>query len=256
MIDMPAAAVYDCPLQGGAVIVYPWIFTAGVLLGISWLMLQDVSRDSTEAAQDLLPAAAWALGIGLLLARLSFAGAYAAYYREHPFEILWFWQGGLNGAGGAIGAVLGAGAYALISGLPLRSILDRLAMPGLIVALGCWIGCWLDGCAYGIPVQASLPLFNTNDMFGTRSPRWPAALVGLIPLLGGLPVLSFTTPSRMPAGRRAAISFTAVALSILLASLVRGDPVPVIFQMRTDMLAGLALSIAGASALLLSFHKA
>ncbi|MEJ2011254.1 MAG: prolipoprotein diacylglyceryl transferase [Anaerolineales bacterium] len=255
MIDMPAAAVYYCCLQGGAAIVYPWIFSAGVLLSIAWLMLQDASRESTETVQDLLPAAAWSLGLGLLLARLCFVGAYAAYYFEHPVEILWLWQGGLNGAGGAVGAVLGAGIYALVSDLPLRAILDRLAIPGLIVAIGCWMGCWLDGCAYGIPVRASLPLFNTYDMFATRSSRWPAALIGLIPLLGGLALLNFTTACRMPSGRLAAISFTAVALSILRASLARADPVPIVFHMRADTLAGLALSIAGASAFLISFQK-
>jgi prolipoprotein diacylglyceryltransferase len=255
-IDVPRAAVYDCLLHGGADITYPWVFTAGVLLGMLWLILQNPDRQApSQASHDLLPAAALALAIGLALARLSFAATFSRYYLEHPFELLWLWQGGLSGSGGLIGGLLGIWLYTRISKEPLLITVDQFALPALIVGMSCWTGCWLDGCAYGQPLQASLALFTTADMFGTRIARWPAALLGLLPLLAAFALLNHTVSSRLPNGRRAAMSFTALALGILLASLVRADPVPVITNLRLDTLAGLVLTIVGASALLISFHR-
>jgi len=220
-----------------------------------WLMLQTPRQPSGEPAPDVLPAAVWALAVGLLLARMGYAAAYLTYYLEHPVEVLWLWQGGLSGAGGLLGAVLGAWLYARISTSDAPKVFDQLAVPGLIVAVSCWIGCWLDGCAYGLPLQASFPLFRTADMFGARIARWPAALLGLVPLLAGLAILYRVVARRQRRGRRAAISFSAIAFSILLASLLRADPMPVLLDIRLDTLSGLVLSIAGASALLISFRK-
>lgn len=255
-IDVPHAAVYDCLLHGGAHIAYPWVFTAGVLLGMLWLILQNSDRQApSQASHDLLPAAALALAIGLVLARLSFAATFGRYYLDHPFEVLWLWQGGLSGSGGLIGGLLGIWLYTRISKEPLLKTADQFALPALIVGVSCWIGCWLDGCAYGQPLQSSFAIFTTADMFGTRISRWPATLLGLLPLLAALALLNHTTSSRLPNGRRAATSFTALALGILLASLVRADPMPVITNLRLDTLTGLVLTIVGASALLISFRR-
>lgn len=253
-IDTPVPAVYDCRLHGGAPIAYPWIFALGVLLGMLWLILFQTDRQAGSTAPDPLPAAVWTLAGGLLLARLGFAAAYGGYYLRHPLEVLWLWQGGLSGAGGLLGGLLGLAVYSRLSASSWARNADRLAIPALLAAMSCWIGCWLDGCAYGLPLGSSIPLFTTADMFATRVARWPAALIGLLPLLAGFALL-FDQGRRRPAGRKAALAFTAIALGILLASLVRADPMPLLLGARLDTLAGLALSIAGALALLISFRK-
>ncbi|MFN2274117.1 MAG: prolipoprotein diacylglyceryl transferase family protein [Anaerolineales bacterium] len=233
---------------------FPWVFTLGILLGMIWLVLQYSASSSGSDDADLLPAAVCALGGGLVLARMGFAAAYSGYYLEHPWELLWIWQGGLSGSGGLIGAVVGLWFYARFSPLQLPHLVDRLALPGLIVSLSCWIGSWLDGVAYGQPIHSTVPLFTTADMFGTRISRWPAVLLGLIPILGAFILLQRTPPRRRAAGRNGMIGITAIALSILLASLVRADPVPVWLAMRMDTITGLILTIAGGSAYLLSFR--
>ena len=234
---------------------YPWVFALSVLLGMIWLVFQNPAPRLEQADIDLLPGATWALACGLVLARLGFAAAYPRYYLEHPLETLWIWQGGLSGSGGLIGALVGVWFYSRVSCSKFLRLFDQLAIPGLIVALGCWIGSWLDGVAYGQPVQSTLPVLSTADMFGTRIARWPAALLGLIPLLGGFMILLRPVSRRQTDGRQGMLGFTGIALSILLASLVRADPMPLLLAVRVDTLTGLMLSIAGVLALLISFRK-
>ena len=253
-IDAPVPAVYDCRLHGGAPIIYPWVFTLGVLLSLLWLILFQTDRQAGSAVPDPLPAAVWALASGLLQARLGFAAVYSTYYLRHPLELFWLWQGGLSGAGGLLGGLLGLAVYSRLSATSWVRNADTLSQPALILAMSCWIGCWLDGCAYGLPLDSSLPLVTTADMFATRIARWPTALIGLLPPLA-IFVLLFKQGSRQPTGWNAALAFTAIALGILLASLVRADPMPLLLNARLDTLAGLALSIAGALALLISFSK-
>jgi len=81
-----------------------------------------------------------------------------SYYREHPIEIVNFWEGGFQGLGiyGAIaGGILGVVVYARYHKLPILALLD-LGGPGL--ALGQAIGRWgnfINQELYGPPTGSS-----------------------------------------------------------------------------------------------------
>lgn len=77
------------------------------------------------------------------------------YYREHPIEILYIWQGGLGIYGAIVGGVLGAVLYARRAQLRPLQWLDYGA-PGL--ALGQFIGRWgnfINQELYGPPTNSS-----------------------------------------------------------------------------------------------------
>jgi len=78
-----------------------------------------------------------------------------SYYREHPVEILYIWQGGLGIYGAIIGGVLGVMLYAWRVKLHPLQWLDYGA-PGL--ALGQFIGRWgnfINQELYGPPTNSS-----------------------------------------------------------------------------------------------------
>ncbi len=243
---------------GGTKILYTWIFSAGVIFSALWVAFQSPRRLATARAQsfDLLPAFTAALAGGLLSARLGYILTYLDYFRANPIESLWLWQGGLSGAAGLLGALFGIGVYARLTRLPFKQISDAFALPALIITACCWIGCWLEGCVYGLRLEAEVPLLMTRDMFGELAPRWPAALIGLIPSIAALFILTRARVQRWKSGCQASLTGSTVALGILLASLVRADPLPILFQLRLDTLAGLLLTIAGLCALLICYRGA
>jgi phosphatidylglycerol:prolipoprotein diacylglycerol transferase len=242
----------------GIEILYTWVFSAGVILSALWLAFQPPRRLASARTQsfDLLPAFTSALAGGLLCARLGYVLTYFNYFKLNPIESLWLWQGGLSGTGGFLGALVGIGAYAGWTHLPFNKISDALSLPTLLITVCSWIGCWLEGCVYGLALTAEAPLLMTRDMFGELASRWPAALIGLTPPLAALLLLTQAGVQHRKSGCQAALAGSAVALGILLASFVRADPLPILLQLRLDTLAGLVLTIAGLSALLICYRRA
>lgn len=104
-------------------------------------------------------------------------------YVDHPSSIPKVWEGGMVFLGGFIGAMLGGFAYLRLRGLPPGPYYDMFA-PAVpfACALG-RIGCFLNGCCFGI--VCSLPwavTFPSPDGLAS-SPRHPTQLYELVVLL-------------------------------------------------------------------------
>ena len=197
-------------------------------------------------------AAISALFVGLVVARLVFVGLHLPYYREHPLETMALWEGGLSAFGGVLGGILGVIAY---TGKYIRQIwdlLDDLALPGLIVTILTWIGCWLDGIAYGKQVPLNWLLLKNSDPFNGQIARWPTQLVGaLLALITFLALIRIVHD--LPRGLTAGFALSAVSLTLLLTGFFRADPSMLIFGQRLDILGAALLTIAGLS--LTTYHR-
>lgn len=109
-------------------------------------------------AQQLQLSQKLTLDLGLIIMVAGFLGGRLlhvafedfAYYREQPFRILQFWQGGFVFYGGALLAGLSGYFFLRIKAKEdLKNYLDLLAPPlALAYALG-RLGCLLAGCCYG-----------------------------------------------------------------------------------------------------------
>jgi phosphatidylglycerol:prolipoprotein diacylglycerol transferase len=156
---------------------YGVLIVVGALLA-AWLATKEAERrgENPEQVWDLL---VWILIFGIIGARLYHVfstptGSFAnwAYYRQHPIEIIDFWNGGLRGLG-IFGAVLG-GALAVIlyawrQHLSLLRWLD-IPAPGLLLAQAIGrMGNRINQELYGPPTH--LPwAFHINPQFPCQEP--------------------------------------------------------------------------------------
>ncbi len=147
----------------------------GAALGLAW-----VARKSPEAsALRTFDAGLWALFGGLLGGRIAHTVVAWPYYRAHLLEIPQVWLGGLSGPGAVAGFLFAIGLYAAISGLLLGSLADALLPLALTVVVSAWLGCWLNGAAYGAPASTfgGVP---AGDEWGQWTLRWPVQLLGAV----------------------------------------------------------------------------
>ncbi|MEX0787642.1 MAG: prolipoprotein diacylglyceryl transferase family protein [Anaerolineales bacterium] len=223
---------------------YPWIFSLtalGTLLGLGWVRARRARLSDVEDARSRFDAGAAGLAGGLIGARLGYLAWHLGYLRLHPAEILAFWHGGLDWFGGVLGGLLGVWVYSRTAGRPFLELADGLAAPGLVLGLAAWLGCWVDGCAYGRIAPAGWWAPISPDSFGTLAPRWPtqagAFLLTLIPLA----VLLRLDNRSLAHGLRACLAVAAAAAVILLVSAGRGDASVAILDIRGDALAAVLL---------------
>ncbi len=105
--------------------------------------------------EDVLNVAFYALLAGLLGARLWEVVFDLDYYGRHLAEIPALWQGGLSVQGGIAGGLLAVVVYSRKNRVPFWEFGDILA-PGVILgqAVG-RVGCYLNGCCYGLPTDSA-----------------------------------------------------------------------------------------------------
>ena len=126
--------------------------------------------------------------LGILLVFLGLAGAHLLdvalhpelYFADGPAAGLWeaiaFWRGGLVYYGGLVTGMAGCWAYARFHGIPVADMLDFVAPLGALALGSTRVGCFLNGCCYGVPT--ALPLAIAYPA-GSLAQRKQAAL-GLV----------------------------------------------------------------------------
>jgi len=137
---------------------YGVLIVSGVVLGA--LYATASARRHGDNPDHVWNALTWAIIFGLVGARLyhvlsSPEGGMVgwAYYRDHPVEALYIWEGGLGIYGAVVGGLLGVFVYAWRAGIrPLRWL--DYGAPGL--ALGQAVGRWgnfVNQELYGPPTE-------------------------------------------------------------------------------------------------------
>lgn len=123
---------------------YGVLIVSGVVLGALYAALR--ARQNGDDPDHVWNALTLAIVLGIIGARLYHVFSQPEggmvgwdYYRKHPAEILYIWQGGLGIYGAIVGGLLGVVLYAWRAGLRPLKWLDYGA-PGL--ALGQAVGRW------------------------------------------------------------------------------------------------------------------
>jgi phosphatidylglycerol:prolipoprotein diacylglycerol transferase len=160
---------------------YAALVDLGLIVGTAVACLA-ARRRGMRATHALDTALAAALG-GLAGGRAVYVAANWAYFQTHVRRALRPWDGGLAWHGALAGGLVAVVAFCAVRRLSLKSVLDALA-PGVAVLGGCaWLGCLMNGFAYGIetyPGQGLLGAVSLElpDIYGIRAPRVAVQLLG------------------------------------------------------------------------------
>jgi phosphatidylglycerol:prolipoprotein diacylglycerol transferase len=184
-------------------------------------------------------------------------GAHWNYYTNHLRQAVRLRDGGLAWQGAMIGGTAGAAALCAVRGKQLLVTLDMLAGGAASVAVFTWLGCFMAGCAYGIPTFPGQSLLWTlsldlPDLYGIREPRVAVQLVGA----GWSALVLGATLAAQRRVRRAGMVFalwsTLHSLGSFWPGFLRGDEIARMAGWRLDQILDLALGMAGIGTMFLS----
>jgi phosphatidylglycerol---prolipoprotein diacylglyceryl transferase len=226
-------------LPGGVpVYTYSILLGVGASLGLLWAAWQAPPK----RALVVVNAGLFALLGGLLGGRLVYVLARWSYYQVHWQEIPQFYQGGLAWAGVLVGGILAllvfAGLVSLSAGLLLDSLLPLIGL----LAVSAWLGCWLDGCAYGATSTAWWALPARNE-WGVIARRVPVQFAGAILILVTFGMADWLKPRIQSAGQISMIALTALLVEMLVLSFLRADPAPAWRGLHLESWAALSLAL-------------
>ena len=225
---------------------YPLALAAGALLGLLWLGLSPLERlTRVEDSIARIDAGLIALLSGLLGGRLAYVVTHWEYYGSRVIESVWFWQGGLSWAGAALAGLIGVAVYDRVARRPFWADADQLAIPAAILGAASWLGCLVDGCAYGRRTAAGLWTPPAADLLGNLAPRWPTQALGTVFTLLVLLLLFRLAQLELRSGLLAALALSLLSAGPLAIAWLRGDPMPVMAGLRLDGVASAALLALG-----------
>jgi phosphatidylglycerol:prolipoprotein diacylglycerol transferase len=192
---------------------------------------------------------------GLVGARLTFVIVHSGYYLSRPLESFSIWQGGLSWFGAVAGSVLGLMVYSRFAKTAPWIVADMLAVPAMLVGASAWVGCFLDGCAYGYPVQSAWWPVRSPDWTGNFALRWPTQLVGSLLYLLSIAGLLRIAKVRSRPGIAACLSLALLSAIYCVLSLTRGDPIWMVFGLRLDTLASFTILLPSLALLVWHMEK-
>ncbi len=173
-------------LRGVTVTSFGVMLALAFLVGLYFMRREMAKRGmDPDIAYDLVLAVAVGALVG---ARLFFVVAHwADYYAKAPGDILAIWKGGLIFYGGLLGGGIAMYVMGRVRNLNVIQLADCVAAPLAIgTAIG-RVGCFLNGCCYGIASNSPLALhFVGNGYAGRYLPTqlvemlWALAMFGII----------------------------------------------------------------------------
>lgn len=225
-------------LPGGKpVYAFSLIITLGAAVGLAWVAW----RAPEKVRLPHLDAVLWVLLGGLVGGRAAYVAVNWLYFQSHPLESLQVYLGGLSWPGALVGGLLALALYAWFTRQSLGVLADALAPLLVCLAVSAWLGCWLDGCAYGPPTHAwwGIP---SRDEWGVLARRWPIQIMGALLVIGMFWVLDRFTP-RGRAGALGGLALLGVSLLLFGFSWLRIDPAPLWRGLRLDTWAALGFAL-------------
>jgi len=130
---------------------YGFMLALGFLLGI--LTSIYFAKKESIKSETILNLAIYVIISAIAGARLLYVLVDWNYFSGHPLEIIMVQNGGLAFLGGLILSLLTILVYAKISKVPPLKILDAVTPAGFLGYSITRIGCFLNGCCFGVPTQ-------------------------------------------------------------------------------------------------------
>lgn len=227
------------------------ILGLGATLGLLWIAW----RAPAKAGLPRLDAGLLVLLGGLLGGRAGFVADHWSYYQAHLLEILSVHRGGFSWAGALAGGLVALLLVAALTRTSLGVLADAMLPLLATLTVTGWLGCWLDGCAYGPRTDQWWGLPAVNE-WGRMSSRWPTQLLGAVLTLilfwlldWGYSRLAAQDRSPRP-GTFALLGLLGLALLMFALSYLRVDPASLWYGFRLEAWAALGFAALAGLALL------
>ena len=160
------------------------IYSYGLMVALAFLagiyVAVFLAKGEKIGADKILDLAVYVLISSIVGARLFYVIEFWPEFMTNPLGIFFIWQGGLVFYGGLLLAIITILIYAQINKISIWKVLDIIApATALGYAIG-RIGCFLNGCCYGI--ECSLPwAVSFPNLAGLRHPtQIYASLTGFL----------------------------------------------------------------------------
>jgi phosphatidylglycerol:prolipoprotein diacylglycerol transferase len=229
-------------LPGGLpVYLYSLIFGIGAAVGLAWIAW----KSPRGAGRRHIDVGLLVLIGGLVGSRLFFAILNWSYYENHLAEIPQIYLGGLVWPGALLGGSLVLVGYVAWTGESMGAYADTLFPLFVSLVVVSWLGCWVDGCAYGKVSNAwwALP---ARDEGGLLSSRFPLQLLGAFMALSTFLIIDVNRERFIRPGMLALLGGFILTLEYTFLSFWRVDPSPLWLGLRLDLwVAFMLLAITG-----------
>lgn len=165
--------------------------------------------------------------------RVGFIWANQNYFAEHPYEIPTIFAGGLLYHGALAGGMLCFWLWTRLTKRPFYPYAILLTPALLVAHTAGWLACLLEGCAYGRATFLSWYTADLPDSFGVYAIRYPTQLMGImLCTLLTIIILRWVPPT----GRRFWLALAGLNFIHGLIALWRGDTLPLLWGIRSDLL--------------------
>ncbi|HUF40282.1 MAG TPA: prolipoprotein diacylglyceryl transferase family protein [Anaerolineales bacterium] len=202
-------------LPGGVpVYAFSLLVGAGASLGF-WRLITGVSQEIRGQAV--------AAGFALML--IGLAGARLVYQFNHPAAAVEIPFGGLSWGGALLSGWASLPLISRATGIPAGRLADAVYPLPAAVLTSAWLGCWVDGCAYGPPTDAWFGLAARDD-WGNLTVRFPLQFLGACLALLTLVGADFIRTKTAKPGLTAGLWLTATGLQFWWLQSLRVDPSP------------------------------
>lgn len=229
----------------GGIPVYSFALLLGIggCLGLFWIAWQAPG----ERAATRVYSGLWMSAGAVLGSRAVYLGVHWEYYRLNPEQILELPLGGLSWPGAIGGALLVWLMLGRLGSEPLARLADSMLPLLASLSIAVWLGCWLDGCAYG-PASQTWYAVPAPDEWGIIGLRWPLQFFGALLSLLSFGITDWLSNQGYLQRPGSGASLLALCLSLLTfwLTLQRADPGPFWNGMRLDAWAALGFLVLAA----------
>jgi phosphatidylglycerol:prolipoprotein diacylglycerol transferase len=235
-------------LPGGIPIyTYSLLLGLGAALGLAWVTRQATPKEGHAT----LDAGMWVLAGALLGGRFTFVALHWNYFQAHPIEIPQVYLGGMDWGGASMGAFLILSIVAILTHTPVGGLADNLLPLLACLTVSVWLGCWIDGTAYG-HITSTWWGIPSRDEWGQMALRFPVQFLGALLAVGLFWFVDWSRPWITRPGQVTGLAVFGLALEVIGLSFLRADPVPMWHGMALGSWTALGFALLAGSLIAIS----
>ena len=218
-------------------------FTAALLLGLL-LAIGLVAWQARRRAPDVpwLDGVLAALVAAVVGGRVVYVAVNWDYFQHHLNESWLVWEGGLSYHGAVLAALVMLWLWCRLHRIAFGGMAGLLAPSIVLLSTSGWLACYLEGCAYGS--ESFIGLFSADlpDNYGVFAVRYQTQLLGILLNLVSF-VIIWLLRRRLRPLALFWLALFLISSSHFAISFLRGDPAPMIGEIRLDTIADGTLTL-------------